>query len=314
MPPSIDFELPPARARDLRRARRIETISIGYVITVALAMGLTAGSSQAMQTVWVEDLLGIIPPIAFLVGSRLADRKPNLRFPWGYHRATTIAFLCAALAQLATGVFLLVDGTMQLVKQEHPHIGTVELFGHSLWQGWLMLAALVYSVIPMMLLGRRKLPLARALHDKSLATDADLNKDDWITGTVAVLGIGGISIGWWWADSVAGMVISLLVCRDGLRNVAASIGDLMDRVPVSVDHRRLDALADRLVTELERLPWVSEASARLREHGNFILGDVFVVPRGPTVELRQLEDAHRRVERCDWRLRGVNVLPLARGS
>src|SRR5262245_22130037 len=139
MPPWIDFELPPERARALRRATRLEIVAIVYAITVSVAMGLAAGSSQAMQTIWVEDLLGIIPPIAFLVGKRLAARKPNPRFPYGYHRATTIAFLCAALAQLATGIGLLFDGAVQLVKQEHPVLGTVELFGHSLWQGWIML-------------------------------------------------------------------------------------------------------------------------------------------------------------------------------
>jgi cation diffusion facilitator family transporter len=309
IPMLVDFELPPDRAGDLRRARRIELFSIGYAITVAVAMGLGSGSSQAMRTAWAEDLLGIIPPVAFLVGARLAERPPNRRFPYGYHRATTIAFLCAALAQLATGVFLLVDGAVQLIEQERAVIGTVELFGRSIWQGWVMLAALSYSVIPMMMLGRLKLPLACRLHDKSLATDADLNKDDWISGTMAVLGIGGIAAGVWWLDPVAAMVISVLVCRDGLRNVAGSIGDLMDRVPVGVDHHRIDVLIERIEVELERLPWVRSASVRLREHGNFIVGDAFVVPHGTTVELERLDDARRRVEAVDWRLRGINLVP-----
>ena len=306
---SIDLELPPKQARAHHRARRVEVVAVIYAITVSTAMGLAAGSSQAMQTVWIEDLLGIVPPAAFLVGSRIARRPPDHRFPYGYHRATTIAFLCAALAQLATGLFLLGDGAAQLIKDERAVLGTVELFGHSIWQGWVMLAALGYSVIPMMLLGRRKLPLAQALHDKALFTDADLNKDDWITGALAMLGIAGIAAGVWWLDPAAAMAISLLVCRDGLRNLGGSVGDLMDRVPVGVDDERIDLLIERVLVELERLPWVKAASLRLREHGNFIVGDAFVVPRESKLELAQIEDARERVERLDWRLRAINIVP-----
>ena len=49
-----------------------------------------------------------------------------------------------------------------------------------------MIAALVYSVIPPFVLGRMKLPLAAELHDKTLQTDANLNKGDWLTGIAGI--------------------------------------------------------------------------------------------------------------------------------
>lgn len=36
---------------------------------------------------------------------------------------------------------------MKLIKVEHPPIGGVEVLGHTLWQGWIMVAALAYSII-----------------------------------------------------------------------------------------------------------------------------------------------------------------------
>jgi divalent metal cation (Fe/Co/Zn/Cd) transporter len=272
-------------------------------------MGLAAGSSQAMQTAWIEDLLGIVPPIAFLVGARLAARSPSPTFPYGYHRATSIAFLVASVAQLATGLFLLGDGAAQLLEDETPTIGTKEVLGIVIWEGWIMLAALAYSVIPMVVLGRLKLPLSQKLHDKAMATDADLNKDDYITGTVAALGIGGIAAGVGWFDAAAGVLISLLVCHDGARNLMASIADLMDRMPEDIDHKQLRPLVEKIEAELEGLPWVDAASVRLREHGNFIVGDAFVRPMGSAVELRELDDARQRIEALDWRLRAINVVP-----
>jgi divalent metal cation (Fe/Co/Zn/Cd) transporter len=309
MPPLVQIELPPERSGDFRRARRLEIISAIYIASVVVVMGLAAGSSQAMQTVWIEDLLGIVPPIAFLVGARLAGRPPSPKFPYGHHRATSIAFLVAAVAQTATGLFLLGDGAVHLIKDETATLGTKEVFGLVIWEGWVMLAALAYSVIPMVVLGRLKLPLSRKLYDKAMATDADLNKDDYITGMVAALGIGGIAAGVGWFDAAAGMLISLLVCRDGSRNLIASIGDLMDRMPEDIEHKPLRMLVEKIEVELEGLPWVDEASVRLREHGNFIVGDAFVKPMGSGVELRELEDARQRVEGLDWRLRAINVVP-----
>ena len=74
---------------------RLEWISILYLLSAIVLLYFTLGSSQAMKAAWVEDILGLTPPIAFLVASRVRNRKPNDRFPYGYHRATAIAYLCA---------------------------------------------------------------------------------------------------------------------------------------------------------------------------------------------------------------------------
>ena len=79
-----------------------------------------------------------------------------------------------------------------------------------------------------MFLGRAKLKLSETLHDKVLYADADMNKADWTTGVAAIAGIVGIGIGWWWADSVAALLISLSIVRDGLRNLKGAVAALMD--------------------------------------------------------------------------------------
>jgi cobalt-zinc-cadmium efflux system protein len=58
-----------------------------------------------------------------------------------------------------------------------------------------MIAALTYSVIPPMILGRMKLPIASELNDKALHVSAELNKGDWLSGIAGVLGILGIPYG-----------------------------------------------------------------------------------------------------------------------
>ena len=172
-------ELPPDKHRLLVKAVRLEWFSIGYLLSAIVLLYLTLGSSQAMKAAWVEDILGLLPPAAFLVASRVRRRPPDDRFPYGYHRVTSIAFLTASLALLALGGFILYDSLSKLARFEHPPIDLVKPVGDEpVWLGWLMLAALAYSAVPQVVLGRLKQPLARELHDKVLFADAEMNRAD----------------------------------------------------------------------------------------------------------------------------------------
>ena len=106
----------------------MEWITIAYLITAVTAIFFTLGSSQAMRGAWLEDLISLAPPIAFLVADRVRYRSPNKSFAYGYHRAVEIAFMAAALALLIMGVFLVADSALKLLSGEHPPIGMVELF------------------------------------------------------------------------------------------------------------------------------------------------------------------------------------------
>ncbi|MGE3180302.1 MAG: cation transporter, partial [Phycisphaerae bacterium] len=204
---SDKFELPAAREADAVHAERLEWLTLAYLLSVIVLMYLVMGSSQTMKTAWIEDILSAIPPLAYLVADRVRKKPPDLRYPYGYHRAVTIAFLLAAFANLALGVYLAIDSAITLLEGQHPTIGSFHLFGRTIWLGWLMIAVLLWGVIPAFIIGRMKLPVARRLHDKTLHADADMNKADWLTGLAAIGGILGIGYGLWWADAVAALII-----------------------------------------------------------------------------------------------------------
>jgi cation diffusion facilitator family transporter len=302
------YELPPDKLPAYRRAIRLEWVTIVYLITAVVAIYVTLGNSQAMKTAWLEDILSLIPPIVFLIASRIRSRPPNQTFPYGYHRAVSIAYLWASLALFMMGGFLLFDALLKLVAAEHPSIGTVEVFGHHVWLGWLMEAALLWSALPAIFLGRAKLPLARQLHDKVLYADAKTNKADWLTATAAMAGVLGIGVGLWWADAVAAAIISIDILFDGLQNVRTVVTDLMDKRPTTLDDA-VDPLPARVENQLRKHAWVKDARARLREEGHVYFGEVFLVPSDETNLVEKLEQAHEEVHDLDWRLHDVVITP-----
>ena len=141
-----------------------------------------------------------------------------------------------------------------------------------------MLPALVWSAIPAYVLGRAKLTLASQLHDKVLYADAKMNKADWMTAGAAGIGVIGIGFGFWWADAVAALAISLDIAHDGWTNVRAAARDLMDEQPSTYDDERPHPLNGRIQEELEGLPWVGRALVRMREEGHVFEVEAFVVP------------------------------------
>jgi cation diffusion facilitator family transporter len=308
--PAAD-ELPEQQAEANRKAVRLERISVAYFISLIVLLYFTLGQSQAMKAAWIEDILALFPPIAFLVASRYRNRPPNRLFPFGYHRAITVAYVVSAVALFGLGLFILIDSLDKLIKGDHPPIGMVEVFDGQIWLGWLMIAALLYGLFPSLILGRMKLPLAGELHDKVLHADAKMNQADWLTAGAAIAGIVGIGFGLWWADAVAAAVISLDILHDGQKFLRESVADLMDEAPKTPDESKPHPLIDAVKREVAAAEWVDEGAVSLREHGHLITGEVRVVPRSDQDLAERLEQLTRAIHELDWRLHGIVVVAVA---
>jgi cation diffusion facilitator family transporter len=305
-----EFELPSHLQAVQRRAVRLEWITIAYMTSAVVLLALTLGQSQAMKAAWIEDLLSLLPPAAFLIAAKVRDRGSSEKFPWGMHRAVSIGYVFAALALLALGLYILFDSVLKLVLAEHPPIGVIELFGEQVWLGWVMIAALLYSGIPAVLLGRAKRKIADDLHDKVLYADAEMNRADWMTVAAAIVGIIGIGFGLWWADAAAAIFISLDIVRDGYKNVRAAVHDLMDARPRRHDAREFHPIVEQMNEALEQCEWVEHGAVRLREEGHVFTGEVLVVPRTEDDLVERLSTLADDLLALEWKLYDIVVVPV----
>jgi cation diffusion facilitator family transporter len=313
--PRREFELPRELEEQQSKAVRLEWITLAYMLSAVVLLFLTLGQSQAMKAAWIEDLLSLLPPAAFLIASRIRKRSPSEKFPWGMHRAVTVAYVFAALALLVMGGYVFLDSAIKLVRAEHPPIGVIQLFGEEIWLGWVMIAALLYSGVPAVFLGRAKRRLADDLHDKVLFADAQMNKADWMTVTAAIVGIIGIGFGLWWADSVAALFISLDIVHDGWTNVRAAVHDLMDARPRRHDAREYHPIVERMNAEVNGCDWVERGAVRLREEGHVFTGEVMVVPRASALTdgeglMERLEELAEHLLSLEWKVYDIVVVPV----
>ncbi|MCW5717657.1 MAG: cation transporter [Bauldia sp.] len=306
------FRWPPDKAAVRTRAIRLEWVTIGALLSSALALFLVSGASQAVRSAFIEDLISIAPAVAFLVAVRIERKPPSRRFPFGTFRAVSIAYLVGAVATLLLGVFLFVENVIALFAAERPVIGNVVVFGTAISEAWLMLAAILYSTIPAVILGRLKLPLARAIHDKVLVADASMQKADWMTGVAALLGVGGILIGWWWVDSGAAIVIAVAILHDGFTHVGRSIRDLADERPTTIEGHLPDPIVGKVRKAVLALEFVDTADVRFREDGRLVTGVIHITaPAGAGLPDDFARIVRDTAEHVDWRVHDPDVVLIA---
>jgi cation diffusion facilitator family transporter len=306
------FVFPDEQSRARERAHAFAWRSIFMITASGLLLYLTTGQSQTMKTAWVTDFLSIVPSIALLVAFRSELKPASERFPFGHYRVIAICFLLTAIVLLSMGLFLFAEAALKLIHGERPPIGSMVLFGHLVWAGWVMIVALAVSMFVGMYCGKIKEPIAKTLHSKAIEAESATNRNEYMSEGAGIVGIVLVAFGFWRGDAVAAALISLQIIIEGWQNLQQVIRDLMDEAPTILGSAELEDLPQRVKQRIERLAWVEAATVRLREHGHLVTGVVMVVPRRDGPELiPKIADLVAEVHEVDWRLHSIAVMPVA---
>jgi cation diffusion facilitator family transporter len=309
---ALTESLPEAQSRALKRAVRLEWATIAFLAVAITLVGLVVGNSQAMRAAWIEDLLSLAPPIAFLISVRIIAKPATTKYPYGFFRSVGVAHLVAGVALFTMGAILLVESVLTLIRAERPPIGSVEIFGRTVWLGWLMMTVMALTIPLPIYFGRVKMKLARELHNKVLYADADMNKADWMTAVGSIVGVGGIGLGLWWMDAAAATFIAASILWDGVKNTRAAITDLMDTRATTFDDKRHHPDLDKVHDYLASLRWVQDVRTRTRDQGQFFHIEAFVIPRhGRPPSLQKLAEAQEGCRELDWKIHDIVIVPVS---
>lgn len=290
------------------RMRRLEFIALGYQILVTALLAAFAGASQVIRTEWLENALAIIPICGVLLTYQHENKSPDTKRPFGYHRASTVAFAAAAFALFGVGCFLIFEAASNLLHGERPSIGGFQLFGHTVWLGWILITLMAVTSIPPVILGRMKSPVAVQIHDKALHADAEMNRANWLSNGAGCIGLLLVAFGFWWGDSLAALLISLDIARDGAMAVMRSLSDVMDHHPADIETGQQHPVVKDVYQAVAALPFVASHKTLLREHGRYIFGEVFIQPNGLMPSVTEATRAVREaVLPLDWRLQHIAV-------
>ncbi|MCE2942109.1 MAG: cation diffusion facilitator family transporter [Gemmatimonadota bacterium] len=210
--------------------RLVETaqsaVATGLVINAVLsATKLVAGvlgNSYALIADAAESGFDILGSLVVLGGMRIASRREDDEYPFGYGKAESLAGAVVAFMLMGASVGIAIEAVREIVTPHHAPAPYT-------------LVVLVAVVAIKWATGRR-VARASAAAGASAAADADAmhHYADAVTSVAAFVGISVALVGgpgWEPADDWAALLASGVIFVNGVRVLRPALGDLMDRAP-----------------------------------------------------------------------------------
>ena len=188
---------PDRRERLHRRVRFIVAFTITYNVIEAI-VAITAGvlaSSAALIGFGLDSVVEVLSAVA--IAWQFTRKDPE--------RWEKVTVRAIGLAFFALAAYVTIDAILSLVSQEGPE--------HSP----LGIGITALSLLVMPLLAWFEIRTGRELGSKSVLADArQLLLCVYLSGAVFIGLIFNSLFGWWWADSVAALVVAALAVREGI--------------------------------------------------------------------------------------------------
>jgi cation diffusion facilitator family transporter len=190
------------------------------------------------------DALTAVPlGVAFIVGRR----PPNRRYTYGYGRAEDLAGVVIVILILASSALAAYEAVTRLM---HPgHVSN-------------LLAVAVAALVGFTgneVVARYRIRVGRKIGSAALVADGLHARTDGFTSLAVLIGVGGVALGWNWADPVVGLAITLAILTvlyQATREIYRRLMDAVDPALVDQAERTLTATPGVLDVGLVRLRWV----------------------------------------------------------
>jgi cation diffusion facilitator family transporter len=249
--------------------------SAGLTLAKA-AVGLTTGSLAILSEA-AHSLIDLVATVMTYFAVRVADMPADAEHHYGHGKVESLSALAeTALLFVLSGVVVW-EGGRRLLGFEHAGVeATLAAF-----------AVMAFSILVDFLRSRALYRAAAAHRSEALEADAlHFGSDMWSSAAVLV-GLGGLRLGFAWADSAAAVVVALFVCLAGWRLGRRTIDTLTDTAPTGA--------ADGIAAAARKVTGVVEiVRVRVRRVGATLFADLDVAT-SRTLPLDRVEMLKREI-------------------
>jgi cation diffusion facilitator family transporter len=252
----------------------LASVCIGVALVVGkLVVGVLTGSLGILSEA-AHSILDVVASFFALAAVRTARKPADIEHPYGHGRAENVAAFAEGVLMIITALGIAFEAVRRLMSGG----GTVNPAGYAFA---LLIGTLVIEA------GRAGVlrGVGRAADSEALRADATNRLADVLATLAVLVGLVGVTIGLPWADSVAALVVAVIIARAAI-NVAWRSGDiLMDRAPAGA--------ARQLRAAIQGVDGVREVrSVRVRRSGPNLIGDASIA----TARMLSLEAAGALVD------------------
>ncbi len=249
---------------DSRYAEIRHVTLVGSALDFALgvlkmAIGYIA-NSQALIADGVHSLSDLVTDFMVLYAAKHGSKEADEDHPYGHGRFETVATVALGIALIGVAGAIAWDAVERLF---HP--------GALLQPGVWALVIAAASVLSKEWIYHYTMRVAKRINSNMLKANAWHSRSDAISSIVVVIGVGGTMAGLEYLDSVAAVIVGVMVAKIGWDLAWESLHELVDTAldPERVELIRQEVMGVGGVRELHML--------RTRQMGGEALVDVHVI-------------------------------------
>lgn len=254
--------------------RAVAVSAIGLALTggLELLVAVLSGSVGLLGDA-LHNLSDVSTSAVVFIGFRYSKRHADPTHPYGWDRAEDLAGLAVAAVVWASAV---AAGALSVHK----------LFQHGRTTGvGVGMVMAIIGIIGNQLVARYKRHVGRRIHSASLEADATHSWLDAIASAGAFVGLLGVGLGYWWADPVAGLLVTGFIVHVGWE------------VTHDLTHRLMDGVDPIVLETAERAArdaGASHAHVRARWAGRSLLIEIEAFIDG-AVTISDADELGRRI-------------------
>ena len=247
------------------RNRQTKIVAIvGTVVNLVLAVVKILfgylGHSQALIVDGVHSLSDLLSDLLVLVASHHANQEPDAEHPYGHGRFETAATLALGILLALVGIGIGWDSVERLLLHEETAVPTQ-----------LALYAAVFSILANEGLYWYSIIVAKRLKSKMLEANAWHHRSDAVSSIVVLVGIVGTQLGIENLDTIAAVIVSLMIIKIGWSLGWQALEELVDK---SLDEDEV-AKVSKLIDNVDGVHSIH--MLRTRKSGHLSAADVHVL-------------------------------------
>lgn len=248
------------------RVAFISVFAALFLTSLKLLVGLLTGSLGILSEA-LHSALDLVAAIITLFAVKFADAPADEAHNYGHGKMENYSALIETLLLFITCIWIIYEAIRRLITNDVEIEVTVWSF-----------AVIIISIIIDISRSRALSRVAKKYNSQALEADAlHFSTDIW-SSTVVLIGLISASFNFFYADSIAALVVALIVLSVSYRLGKRSFDALIDRAPEGL-HEKISAIMNEIqeVRDFHNI--------RLREAGPYKFADINIhVDRSLSIE------------------------------
>ncbi|RLI80411.1 cation diffusion facilitator family transporter, partial [Archaeoglobales archaeon] len=204
------------------KASKISTLS-NLLLTIFKGLaGISVGSTALIADA-IHSLVDVLSSVLVWMGIKISEKPADESHPYGHFKAESLAEMAVGIIIILSSILIILEAVNELINLSSP---TFEYYA--------LLVAL-FSAFANEFLARYKISVGKKTKSTALIAEGKHSRVDVFASFSVFLGFIFVKIGYWWADGVVAIAISVMILQIGFKIIKNSIDVLMDRVDEELD-------------------------------------------------------------------------------